>query len=289
MREWESTLTEHSDQLLAYMVAGDTKRQKTLISKLENQELAALRRGEERNSKRKAERVKGSGEILPYRVFSKSGEKAVDYLFVTSFLIRLKKDFYMEEIMQKRRATFDGKKLLEDKIISVPYLFENNDSPSRFFSQERRSFQYDRREAIRYAERWWNDYNPQYEKFTDNCTNFISQCLRAGNAPMRGYPNRSQGWWYQNNNWSYSWSVAHSMRWYLSGSTQGLSASEAERAEDLEAGDVICYDFNGDGRWQHTTIVTAKDANNEPLVNAQTTNSRMRYWHMRIQQPGRLT
>lgn len=43
-------------------------------------------------------------------------------------------------------------------------------------------------------------------------------------------------------------------------------------------GDVICYDFEGDGRWNHTTIVVAKDADGMPLVNANTYNSRMRYW-----------
>ncbi|WP_269431728.1 amidase domain-containing protein [Bacillus sp. JCM 19034] len=61
-------------------------------------------------------------------------------------------------------------------------------------------------------------------------------------------------------------------------SKTGLRGEERERADLLEPGDVIFYDFNGDGRWQHSTIVVAKDANGEPLVNAQTTNSRMRYW-----------
>ena len=95
---------------------------------------------------------------------------------------------------------------------------------------------------------------------------------------MTGFSNRSKGWWYQNNNWSFSWSVAHSFRWYLSGAKSGLRGIEMESARDLSPGDVICYDFDGDGRWQHTTIVVAKDDNGEPLVNAQTTNSRMRYW-----------
>ncbi len=41
---------------------------------------------------------------------------------------------------------------------------------------------------------------------------------------------------------------------------------------------VICYDFEGDNRWDHNTIVVAKDANGMPLVNAHTNNSRLRYW-----------
>ena len=41
----------------------------------------------------------------------------------------------------------------------------------------------DRLNAVKYAERWWNEYNPEYVKFENDCTNYISQCLHAGNAP----------------------------------------------------------------------------------------------------------
>lgn len=95
---------------------------------------------------------------------------------------------------------------------------------------------------------------------------------------MTGYPNRTKGWWMQNNNWSYSWSVAHALRWYLPRAKSGLRAVEVKSPEELLLGDVICYDFEGDGRINHTTIVTAKDAHGMPLVNAHTANSRMRYW-----------
>lgn len=40
-------------------------------------------------------------------------------------------------------------------------------------------FSYDRLAAVQYAERWWNSYNPQYRKFDVDCTNYVSQCLRA--------------------------------------------------------------------------------------------------------------
>lgn len=68
------------------------------------------------------------------------------------------------------------------------------------------------------------------------------------------------------------------MRWYLSGSTSGLKGTVMESARDLIPGDIICYDFEGDGNWNHNTIVVAKDANGMPLVNAHTDNSRNRYW-----------
>lgn len=133
---------------------------------------------------------------------------------------------------------------------------------------------YNRAAAVQYANRWWNDNNPQYPVFQNDCTNFISQCLFAGGAPMRGAPNRGQGWWMigMNERWSYSWSVAHSLRWYLESSTQGLAANRVYDPSELQIGDVIFYDFQGNGRIDHSTIVTRME-NGEPYVNAHTSNS----------------
>lgn len=91
---------------------------------------------------------------------------------------------------------------------------------------------------------------------------------------MRGAPNRGQGWWMIGHpeRWSYSWSVAHSLRWYLETSTQGLRATRVNSASELQLGDVIFYDFTGDGRIDHSTIVT-RIKQGVPYVNAHTSNS----------------
>lgn len=145
---------------------------------------------------------------------------------------------------------------------------------------ERRT-SYDRKKAVEYAERWWDDYNPKFRQFDVDCTNYISQCLFAGGAPMKHSSDRAKGWWYRFEspvNWSFSWAVAHSLRLYLPTSQTGLQGKEVSSADQLQLGDVICYDFNGDGRWQHNTIVVDKDSSGMPLVNAHTDNSRHRYW-----------
>lgn len=90
---------------------------------------------------------------------------------------------------------------------------------------------------------------------------------------MFGYPNPSQGWWFMNNDWSLSWSVAHSLYWFLEGKPNHLHVTKMSSAKELYVGDVICYDFEGDSRWDHTTIVVAKDSDGWPLVNAHTDNS----------------
>ncbi len=224
-------------------------------------------------------RTKAKGKVRKKNETDQRTEIKYDVHFL--YVIKQKDSVIVEEEVEERTAVFYNGKLMSDKE-SVPEQ-ANAGKFLKFTSDEtndltRQTYIYDRLKAVQYAERWWNDYNPAFRKFTDDCTNYISQCLYAGGAPMRGYPNRSQGWWYRGDNWSYSWAVAHSLRWYLGTSKTGLRAREVADPRELQLGDVICYDFEGDGRFNHNTIVTAKDANGMPLVNAHTSNSRMRYW-----------
>lgn len=210
-------------------------------------------------------------------------EKQLDYQLHVTFLIKKNQRFYREEQCRPHRAYFYKKILQRDEELPEQ-IYDDADYRSNPMieltpAEALERFVYDRSAAVRYAEHWWNDANPAYQFFEVNdCTNFISQCLRAGGAPMRGFPNRSVGWWYQSDDWSFSWSVSHAFRWYLSGSTKGLRATEVDSPDKLRPGDVICYDFQGDGRYDHSTIVVAKNADRMPLVNAHTNNSRHRYW-----------
>lgn len=126
--------------------------------------------------------------------------------------------------------------------------------------------------------------NPAYENFEVNCTNYVSQCLFAGGAPMNYTGRRDSGWWYKGYSngqemWSYSWAVANSLQHFLSyPRAYGLRADAVSMPESLQLGDVICYDWEGDGRVRHNTIVTAFTAEGLPLVNANTVSSRHRYW-----------
>lgn len=136
---------------------------------------------------------------------------------------------------------------------------------------------YNREKAVAYAQQWWNSYNPAFPHFEVDCTSYVSQCLLAGGAPQRGYPHREKGWWMGGGTWSFSWSVSHSLRWYLEGSKQGLKAKKVSSPDQLQPGDVIFYDFSGDGRIDHSTIVTSMHGG-VPYVNAHTNNSRNRHW-----------
>jgi len=155
------------------------------------------------------------------------------------------------------------------------------------FRTDRAGIPYRRDLAAAYADRWWNEPNPAYVKFEVNCTNYVSQCLFAGHAPMNYTGRRDSGWWYKGRSggrelWSYSWAVSHALQSYLAkGAPYGLRGVRVESPSDLALGDVIFYDWDGDGRFQHSTIVTAFDSAGMPLVNANTTASRHRYWDYR--------
>ncbi len=138
---------------------------------------------------------------------------------------------------------------------------------------------YDRLKAYKYAERWWDGYNPSYMKVQGNdCTNFISQVVHAGGMPFVMSQSRAKGWWYRGKTWSYSWAVAHSFKLAL---PRLLHAQEVGDPRQLKIGDVICYDWDGDGRWQHNTVVVDFDAYGMPLVNAHTVASHRRYFDYR--------
>lgn len=224
--------------------------------------------------------VKAKGKVEDIQKKADETEELV-YTVHLQYFIKQGELFFVEEEVENRKSIFYKGVLIEDEEM-VPIYPEYRENPlSEEFANTTEGwsrYTYDRLKAVQYAEKWWNSYNPKYHQFEVDCTNYISQCVHEGGAPMRGYPNRNKGWWMQNNNWSYSWSVANAFPRYLETSTTGLRAKQVNSAMELKLGDVICYDFEGDGKYNHTTIVTGKDANGEPLVNAHTYNSRMRYW-----------
>jgi hypothetical protein len=137
---------------------------------------------------------------------------------------------------------------------------------------------YNRLQAVAYAAHWWSGFNPMFRAFrTDDCTNFVSQCLLAGGMTMEVTNQREKGWWYlgPNDQWSHSWAVSHSMRWYLQSSGRGQKRAAAK---ELELGDVITYDFNDDEVWDHVAMVVGFDPHGEPLMAAHTIAAWGRPW-----------
>jgi len=200
----------------------------------------------------------------------------------------------IEPLVLERRPRYGTQQ--EQAMIIVPEIEDNRNMSSTpyinydimsSFKHWRHGITYRRDLAAAYADRWWNEPNPEYENFEVNCTNYVSQCLFAGQAPMNYTGKRDAGWWYRGyssgrEQWSYSWAVSNSLQHYLSTPrNKGLQATAVESPEQLSLGDIILFDWSGDGRFQHSVIVTAFDTSGMPLVNANTVASRHRYWDYR--------
>ncbi|EEM12718.1 amidase domain-containing protein [Bacillus pseudomycoides] len=268
-------LEQQMQQFLAYIT-----NKRVSVDKIPADLLQVLQRKRSLFQKRDAEIVKATADVSFIRQLNSKQYQEVDYQVHLKYLVHHHELFYMEEEQLERRVYLKDGRIVEDKDIAVKEEKVQGETLEREITKGKYdSYQYNRLEAVKYAERWWDDRNPAYRNFPDNCTNFISQCLHIGETPMTGYPNIRKGWWQRENQWSWSWAVAHSFYWYLSGATTGLRAKAVENPENLLLGDVIVYDFEDDGRWNHTTIVVAKDADGMPLVNAHSANSRRRYWN----------
>jgi hypothetical protein len=135
----------------------------------------------------------------------------------------------------------------------------------------KRQNKYNRAKAVEYAKTYALSPNPSfkyfnvYETFGGDCTNFVSQCLLAGGAPMTYIGEHA--WWYNKSStfstaddrWSVSWTVAHSLYWTLKVNNEtnpnGVKGQEVNSVSTLELGDLIFYE-NQRGIIFHSAIVT---------------------------------
>ncbi|MDR0855156.1 MAG: amidase domain-containing protein [Christensenellaceae bacterium] len=108
---------------------------------------------------------------------------------------------------------------------------------------------YNRQAAIEYARKYALNYNPDYYDFGKynlggDCTNFISQCLHAGGAPMT---HRPEEWYYYGlNSRSPSWSAVEFLYRYLTApKDNGFTAVECQGLSSAVPGDVIQLSFDG--------------------------------------------
>lgn len=145
--------------------------------------------------------------------------------------------------------------------------------------------------AVNYALNYAITPNPLYRYFPEigdgggDCSNFISQCLHAGSAPF-DY-GTSAPWWYNNKGtlnvnddaWSISWAVAHSLYWTLkirgAKKLKGIKGIEVDNISMLELGDIIQYE-NYRGIIYHSAIITSFDysiQHKSPQITQHTFNA----------------
>lgn len=119
--------------------------------------------------------------------------------------------------------------------------------------------------ASSYAQTYVYTYNSAYQDITDfDCTNFVSQALRAGGwVDAGGFWWDYYAWWYNLSNHSRTdtWVVAANLRNHVAYSGRGYSLSAFT---DLIVGDVMFADwwYASDPDIDHSMLVTQKFSNN---------------------------
>lgn len=152
---------------------------------------------------------------------------------------------------------------------------------------------YNRLTAVRYALRHWNNPNPRFGNMDTmgaggDCANFVSQCMLAGGWPLDYRASAvDKEWWYRrvgtepfdrnrDDWWSCTWTLADShMRYMRANHGRALDLVRSPRlARTLRRGDVIYYDWDGDGVFTHSAIVTSFTRRGFPLVTYRTLRPR---------------
>lgn len=109
----------------------------------------------------------------------------------------------------------------------------------------------------KYAEKYWKNYNSSYRKFNNvggDCTNFISQALRAGGWKNdTGWYKSYKNWWYNSSNQTTSWV---NVNYWASFALYSDRAYNLDNVYKLGVGDILQMDFTGNRSKDHSMITT---------------------------------
>lgn len=135
--------------------------------------------------------------------------------------------------------------------------------------------QYNRINAIKYAQKWAFSRNPKFYAFDNvggDCTSFVSQCLYAGSLVMNYTP--TFGWYYINSTQrSPSWTgVQYLYDFLISNTGPGPFAEEVSK-EQAKPGDII--QFGNEKTFYHSVIITGIK-NNQIFISAHNFDAYMR-------------
>ncbi|MGG1662857.1 amidase domain-containing protein [Brevibacillus sp. NRS-1366] len=144
------------------------------------------------------------------------------------------------------------------------------------------SYSYDGSDAADYALDYALSPNPDYYYWNNDCTNFVSQALNYGGIPERGTTSGNYKKWFYRDRWDVSNSWINVDDFYeVATNSYTIFGSELDYASELRLGDVVQYDIDSDGDWNHTAIVTKLTNNGRydiPLVSYHSSNRKNVAW-----------
>ncbi|MFD7435487.1 amidase domain-containing protein [Streptomyces sp. NPDC059861] len=135
---------------------------------------------------------------------------------------------------------------------------------------------YDYKAMAAYAEKYWSNYNPAYPNFNGqgaggDCTNFVSQSLKAGGwKHVPGYVYDYTRWFGTADIQSHSFVGVNEWSWFAQNSQRVTSLANVYQ---MDVGDVLQVDFDKDGSKDHTMIVTYRSQQGVPYLTYHSTNT----------------
>ncbi|MEU6223021.1 amidase domain-containing protein [Streptomyces sp. NPDC047042] len=127
-----------------------------------------------------------------------------------------------------------------------------------------------------YAEKYWKNYNTAYPNFNGHgaggdCTNFVSQSLKAGGwKHVPGYVYDYTRWFGNAEIQSDSFVGVNEWSWFAQNSKRTTSLAYVYQ---MDVGDVLQMDFNRDGSKDHTMIVTYRSPQGVPYLTYHSANT----------------
>lgn len=161
--------------------------------------------------------------------------------------------------------------------------------------QVRSAAYYDADAAVRYAIKWGEKRNREYNSHFKDCTNFVSQAVEAGGMKQdrptkvsdgitdtvsRWYSQKYEEW--HGNNYVYRWRESSSWigvedfytYWIRNGATSYTYNSLDDIQNKARIGDIVQLK-NENGKWYHSIIITGGTKGN--LLYSGHTNDRSNY------------
>lgn len=135
---------------------------------------------------------------------------------------------------------------------------------------------YQREKAVAYAHQWAYGRNPAYINFNGiggDCTNFVSQCLKAGGAPQNFTPHT--GWYYRSaHDRAAAWTGVEFLYQFLTAPHATGPKAKIVDLEKIEPGDIIQLSFLPH-IYSHSLFVVSKKSSkeNEILVASHSIDS----------------
>ncbi|GAA2686223.1 hypothetical protein GCM10009864_69760 [Streptomyces lunalinharesii] len=135
---------------------------------------------------------------------------------------------------------------------------------------------YDYAAMAAYATKYWSRYNPDYPDFSDagaggDCTNFVSQALKAGGwQHVPGYTTDFHKWFGNAEIQSDSFVGVNEFSWFALSSKRATSLANVYQ---MDVGDVLQLDFDRDGSKDHSMIVTSRSRQGVPYLTYHSTDT----------------